>query len=193
MLSLKERIDLLEKDLKVTPPRINVYRDLPFAILRYEPEAEWDLRRELRLLATRLEQAGKRVLLVSMAELLWQAIDETEGMEAIVELEKRRGFDVAQRQVTTYLSHRAWRPLPDLVSQRLQALDPKRDIVFLTHASAMGPAIYQMSQLLDLMQGRTEVITILCYPGTIEGTTGLRFMDLKDREALGNYRVKIHG
>ena len=70
---------------------------------------------------------------------------------------------------------------------------PERDIVFLTHAGAMGPAIYQMSQLLDLMQGRTAVTAILCYPGTIEGTTGLRFMDLKDREALGNYRVKIYG
>lgn len=193
MLSLKQRIDLLESDLKVTPTRITVYRDLPFAILRYEPEAEWDLRRELRLLATRLEQAGKRVHFFSMADFLWQAIDETEGMDAIVGLEKERGFEIAQRQVTTYLSHRAWRPLPDLLAERLDGLDPKNDIVFLTHAGAMGPAIYQMSQLLDLMQGRTGVTTILCYPGTIEGNTGLRFMDLKDREALGNYRVKIYG
>jgi hypothetical protein len=43
------------------------------------------------------------------------------------------------------------------------------------------------------MQGRTRVITILFYPGTLDGTTGLRFMALKDREALGNYRVKIYG
>lgn len=193
MLSLKERIDLLENDLKVSPPRISVYRDLPFAILRYEPEAEWNLRRELRLLATRLEQAGKRVHFVSMADLLWQSIDETEGMDAIVDLEKERGFEIAQEQVTVYLSDRDWRPLPDLLAGRLQGLDPKRDIVFLIRAGAMGPAIYHMSRLLDEMQGRTEVITILCYPGTIEGTTGLRFMDLKDREALGNYRVKIYG
>ncbi len=39
----------------------------------------------------------------------------------------------------------------------------------------------------------TRVTTILLYPGSIEGTTGLRFMDLKDRDALGNYRVKIYG
>ena len=57
----------------------------------------------------------------------------------------------------------------------------------------MAPGIYHMSKLLDDMQGRTEVTTILLYPGSIEGTTGLRFMDLKDREALGNYRVKIYG
>jgi hypothetical protein len=50
-----------------------------------------------------------------------------------------------------------------------------------------------MSMLLDKMHGKTRVATILCYPGSIEGTTGLRFMDLKDRDALGNYRVKIYG
>jgi len=38
-----------------------------------------------------------------------------------------------------------------------------------------------------------QVTTILFYPGSIEGTTGLRFMGLKDREALGSYRVKIYG
>lgn len=47
MLSLKERISLLEADLKASPMRISVYRDLPFAILRYEPDQEWQLRREV--------------------------------------------------------------------------------------------------------------------------------------------------
>ncbi len=58
MFSLKERIELLEQDLLAAPPRINVYHDLPFAILRYDPSEEWDLRREIKLLATRLEATG---------------------------------------------------------------------------------------------------------------------------------------
>jgi hypothetical protein len=128
-----------------------------------------------------------------MADLLWEAIDTTEGLDAVVELERQQGFEVAQEQVTTYLSDRDWRPLPDLLAERLQGLDPKRHVVFLTRATAMSPAIYHMSKLLDEMQGRTRVTTILFYPGSLEGTTGLRFMDLKDREALGNYRVKIYG
>ena len=61
MSSLKDRIELLEDDLKAVPPRISVYHDLPFAILRYDPTEEWDLRREVRLLATRLETTGKTV------------------------------------------------------------------------------------------------------------------------------------
>ena len=104
MSSLKERIELLESDLKAVPPRISVYHDLPFAILRYDPAEEWELRREVKLLATRLEATGKEVHLIPMSEFLWRAIDETEGLEAVVDLERERGYRRAQEQVTTYLS-----------------------------------------------------------------------------------------
>ena len=193
MSSLKERIELLETDLKAVPPRISVYHDLPFAILRYDPTEEWILRREARLLATRLEEAGKDVHIIPLSDLLWQSIEDTEGLEAIVELERERGYVAAQEQVTTYLSDRDWCPLADLLAQRLVPCDPATSIAFLTRVAAMSPGMYHMSKLLDHMQGKTRVMTILFYPGSIEGTTGLRFMDLKDREALGNYRVKIYG
>ena len=58
MSSLKDSIDLLESDIKAMPQRISVYHDLPFAIMRYDPTDEWELRREIKLLATRLETAG---------------------------------------------------------------------------------------------------------------------------------------
>ncbi len=193
MSSLKDRIDLLEDDLKAVPPRINVYHDLPFAILRYDPAEEWELRREVRLLATRLEQTGKKVHIIPMSAFLWKAIDQSEGLAELVGLERERGYLKAQEQVTTYLSDRDWRPLANLLTERLAKLDAAKNIAFLTRVAAMSPGIYHMSMLLDQMQGKTRVTTILFYPGSIEGTTGLRFMDLKDRDALGNYRVKIYG
>lgn len=193
MPSLDANIKRLEEDLTATPVRISAYHDLPFAILRYDPEEEWDLRRRTRQLATRLGNAGKTVHIISLADLLWQAIEDTEGLDAVVELEEARGFEVAQQQVTTYLSDTDWRPLPDVLEERLKPLDPERDVVFLVRASAMAPAVYHMSRLLDEMQGRTRVTTILFYPGTLEGATGLKFMGLGSREAMGNYRVKIYG
>ncbi len=193
MLSLEERIDLLESDLKAVPMRISVYHDLPFAILRYEPDREWDVRRQARQLAIRLEQTGKQVRFLSLASLLWRAIAESEGLDAVVELEKKRGYRAAQEQVTTYLSDPDWRPLPTMIADEVWGLNPAKHIVFLTRAGAMAPAIYHMSKLLDELHGKTLVPVILFYPGTLEGTTGLRFMDLKDREAMGNYRVKIYG
>ena len=61
MSSLRDSIVQLESDLKAEPSRINVYHDLPFAIMRYDPTDEWELRREIKLLATRLEAVGKEV------------------------------------------------------------------------------------------------------------------------------------
>jgi hypothetical protein len=199
MSSLKDNIASLEGDLKAVPSRINVYHDLPFAIMRYDPTEEWELRREIKLLATRLEAVGKTVHIVSMSELLWSALgkvhekDDDEGLEAVIKLEKDRGYVEAQQQVTTYLSSKVWVPLWNLLAQRLASINPDNSVVFLTRVAAMSPGIFHMSMLLDKMHGKTKVATILLYPGSIEGTTGLRFMDLKDRDALGNYRVKIYG
>ncbi len=130
---------------------------------------------------------------------LWSALDlvhqkdDEEGLEAIIDLEKERGYEEAQRQVTTYLSNKVWVPLWDLLAKRLATINPENSVAFLTRVAAMSPGIFNMSMLLDKMQGKTRVATILFYPGSIEGTTALRFMDLKDRDALGNYRVKIYG
>lgn len=174
MLSLRERIDLLENDLKAKPLRISVYHDMPFAILRYEPSEEWVLRKELSFLATRLNSNGKDVVFISLAELLWEAIEGSEGLDILVDYERAEGFEKAQEQVTTYLSDSDYKPLRDLLADRLRSLNSEKNIVFLTRAASMAPAIYPMSRLLDEMHGRTRVTTILFYPGTLEGTTGDR-------------------
>src|SRR5438876_11033258 len=101
MSSLRDSIAPLESDLKASPPRINVYHDLPFAIMRYNPADEWELRREVKLLATRLEAAGKAVHFIPMSELLWSALDQVHrkddvvGLEAVINLEKERGYTTA--------------------------------------------------------------------------------------------------
>jgi hypothetical protein len=192
MSSLKERIEWLERELPPNPPRFKIYDDLPFAILRYAPDEEWSLRREVAHLATRLQNKGLAVVTVSLAELLWSAIEQTEGIDAVVELERSSGFLSAQNQVNVYLSDEDFCPLPRMLAERLRGLEPDRTVCFLTRAAAMAPAIYYMSKLLDEMQGRTRVPTILFYPGTLEGANTLRFMALPDRDSLGNYRVKIY-
>ena len=76
MSSLKDSIAPLESHLKSVPMQIGVYQDLPFAILRYDPTDEWELRREVKLLATRLEAVGKEVHLLPMSDLLWSALEQ---------------------------------------------------------------------------------------------------------------------
>src|SRR5258706_3915674 len=102
MLSLEDRFSLLERDLTASPMRIANHTNLPFAILRYEPDAEGVMRRHARQLAVRLEQTGKHVHTISLAQLLWEAIEQTDGLEALVGLERERGFAAAEEQPTTY-------------------------------------------------------------------------------------------
>ena len=191
--SLKERVRTLEADLKASPMRHYIYHDLPFAIFCYPPEQEWAMRHEVELLKTRLENdTHRQVVFISLAELMWRAIDESEGLEAVVELERREGFEAAQLQIQDYLSDPDWRPLPDLLAERLAELDPNRHIAFIIRAGALAPNIYRVSKLLDEMKGRTRVPCVLFMPATTERRSSLRFMGIAENEGRGSYHTKVY-
>lgn len=192
MPSFNERLSMLEDDLKVTPAKISAYHDLPFTVFYYDPKIEFQARREIKLLATRLGNAGKSAHTISLAELLWEAVDANDNIDSLADEEKQFGFERAQETVNKYLTDEAFSPLPAMLSGRLSKLDPKKNIAFLNRAAALAPSIYQISQLLGQMQSKTLVPTVLFYPGSVEGTSGLRFMDMSDRIPMGSYRVKIY-
>ena len=193
MSSLKERVKTLEADLKASPMQHYIYHDLPFAIFCYPPEQEWVMRGEIERLKTRLENDTQRTIaMVSLAELMWQAVDQSEGVEEVVIKERREGFDAAQYQIQDYLSDPDWRPLPDLLAERLNELDPDRQIAFVVRAGALAPNIYRISKLLDEMKGRTRVPCVLFMPATTEGGNSLRFMGIAENEGRGSYHTKVY-
>lgn len=192
MSSLKERIKTLEADLKASPMRHYVYHDLPFAIFCYPPRDEWVMRREIELLKTRIEKdMDRQVVMLSLAELMWQAVDESEGIEEVVALEQQSGFQAAQLQVQDYLSDPDWRPLPDLLAEQLSKLSSNHHLVFILRAGALAPNVYRVSKLLDEMKGRTAVPCVLFMPATTEGSS-LRFMGIAENEGRGSYHTKVY-
>lgn len=193
MLSFNERFALLENDLKATPIRISTYHDLPFAIFQYLPKDEYKMRKEIFLLSKRLKNAGKNIVDISLAKILWEAIEKNDTIENIANDEKSQGFLKVQDIIYTYLTDVDFTPLPDLLSEKLSLCDPKNDIAFIVRAACLAPSIYPISQLMSQMQGRTAVPSVLYYPGCREeGTTGLRYMCIEDRVTIGSYRVKIY-
>jgi len=197
MLSLKDRIELLENDLKMNPPAFTMSSDLPFAIFRYDPqlenENEWQMRKEIQHLKVRVENAtGRQITILPLSTLFWQSIEESEGVETIVQLEKERGFEAAQEQVSVYLSDPDWRPLPDLLKEAAVQMDPRKEFVFFTRCSTFAPHMYRVSSLLEQLMGKTKVPAVLFYPGSWRGS--LNYMSMKsDEQPLGSYRVKIYG
>lgn len=180
----------LEPILRLEDPRpqLSAYHNMPYAIFRYPPQDEFPLRREVTLLRTRLEHAGKRVTVISLAQCLDDALRRA-GLtpQRISQAEKQTGVEKMADTVHAILSHR--HPLDSLVAERLPALpDPLRDVVFLTRAGSLFP-FYRTSSLLEQLQGTVHVPSVLFYPGELDGAAGLRFMGLLDAEH--NYRPKI--
>jgi hypothetical protein len=161
---------------------------MPYAIFHYPPEEEIPLRGELALLRTRLEQIGKRVTTISLAECLADAL-AAEGLttERIASAEKRTGTEKMVDTIHMIISRR--RPLDDLVAARIpEDADPTRDIVFIVRAGSLFP-FYRTSSLLEQLKGKLEVPAVLFYPGELDGVAGLKFMGVL--EAEHNYRPKI--
>lgn len=184
----------LEKDLEpillqADPrPQISAYHDMPYAIFRYPPKRELAVREAVAGLRTRLENAGKDVVVISLAERLSVAL-EREGLTLprIAGAEKRTGTGRMIDTVSTILARR--QPLDELVAEALPAdADPLRHVVFLTRAGALFP-FYRTSSLLEQLKGKVRVPAVLFYPGVLDGAAGLKFMGVLDAEH--NYRPKI--
>lgn len=169
-------------------PQISAYHNMPYAIFHYPPQDEFSLRSELALLRTRLEQTGKRVTTVSLADCLADAL-AAEGLttERIAAAEMRTGSEKMVDTIHMVISRR--RPLDDLVAARVPAdADPLRDIVFIVRAGSLFP-FYRTSSLLEQLKGKLDVPAVLFYPGELDGVAGLKFMGVL--EAEHNYRPKI--
>jgi hypothetical protein len=191
MSDWKQRLtQALEPILRESDPRpkISAYHNMPYAIFRYPPDDEFALRGEITLLRTRLEQAGKRVTVISLATCLETAL-EREGItyDEIRMTEEMTGTVSMVDTIHKVLSE--CQPLDDLVAEQLpDNADPLVDVVFITRAGALFP-LYRTSSLLEQLKGKVEVPAILFYPGELDGAAGLRFMGVLDAEH--NYRPKI--
>lgn len=179
----------LEPILSLPDPRtkLSAYHDMPYAIFRYDPEDEFELRREVGMLETRLTQKGKRVVRISLAECLEEAMTSVYPLQEWFEAERQQGTQTVIETIHEVLSERT--PLVELVAKRLPAVqDPTHDVVFVLRAGALFP-VYRTFALLEQLKGRIEAPSVLFYPGVLDGASGLRFMGVL--EAEHNYRPKI--
>jgi hypothetical protein len=190
-MNWKERLKQdLEPVLASPDPRgrLSAYHDMPYAIFHYPPDVEFDLRSELDLLATRLENAGKRITRISLAECLFSAI-AAEGYSAQDMLENEPVTGVQTMVDTIHNILGSSNPLVDLVAGKLPAdQSPTKDVVLLSRTGALFP-VYRSHALLEQMKGRLNVPAVLFYPGELDGPTGLSFMGALDPDP--NYRPRI--
>ena len=190
MSEFRDRLKATLEPILASPdprPALSAYHDMPYALFRYDPEDEFELRREITMLQTRLEQKAKRVARISLAECLEAAMTTFEPLDNWFEVERKHGTEAVIDTIHSTLADEV--PLVDLVAARMpDDPDPLRDIVFINRAGALYP-VYRTFSLLEQLKGEVTVPAVLFYPGTLDGAAGLRFMGVLDAEH--NYRPKI--
>jgi hypothetical protein len=164
----------------------------PFIIYQYMPDEEWQVRRDLGMLRRWLEAEPQRVACapISLAELFWQALEESGFLEELITEERNAAGDPdALREVYAAVGEILREPptMPDRVIAEVDGC-AERTAVFLYRAGALYPA-YRTSTLLDDLRSRLARPVTLLYPGRLVGEYGLSFMD-RTEPAYG-YRALI--
>jgi len=148
----------------------------PYFVYVYPPKQEYAVRNDLSDLQAWLQTQGIKSVAISLASLLWQAIDEW-GFDSITKEEHRHaGDEDALNYVLEAIAQILQGP-PSLADRVLQAIGNvhERSAVFLYRAGALYP-VFRTSALLDELRERLSCPVVLLYPGRVIGLYGLSFM-----------------
>jgi len=193
------RSDLIQDD----GPRISTMRNYRFAIVPYQPDDEFRLRREVSKLSTDLKANGWVVLSISLQSLL---LDRIRGMgDDIVQRLIARERSLAARSPERGLGYLADKLAPHIEGPNGIAADAARIIdahvkahpdsvdrtlALVGRAGALYP-FFRSSALLKHLDGRTHnVPVVLLYPGERRPEGGLSFMGELNPDR--DYRPRIY-
>lgn len=149
----------------------------PCIVYLYPPQDEYTVRAELDDLRRWLQSRDIHPVVVSLAELFWQAIDESGFAEQIEQAEKSgQGDPDVLCELHNSIRQILLQP-PSLADRVLAVLEnaPERSAAFLYRAGALYPC-FRTSSLLDELRERIQIPLALLYPGRLVGDYGLSFM-----------------
>jgi len=168
----------LGKELEAYYAGASISGTPPYVVYVYAPKEEYRVRRELMDLQQWLQVRNIHPLTISLAELFWQAIDES-GFAEQIEAEERRSPNDSDmlRELHISISQILQQPptLTERVIAAIQAIRVKRSAIFLYRAGALYPC-FRTSALLDELRERIALPVVLLYPGRLVGQYGLSFM-----------------
>ena len=97
---------VLEPILHEPDPRrqLSAYHDMPYALFRYDPPDEFELRRQVTQLETRLQNRGKRVRRIYLSECLSEAMLSQRSLDEWIAIEREQGTESTVETVHAVLS-----------------------------------------------------------------------------------------
>lgn len=201
---LREAFTALRRDLiHEDGPRISTMRNYRFAIVQYEPQYEFELRREVQQLNSDLVANGWIVLLLNLQKLFLDRVraQEDDWVARVIQMEERmdrlgpeRGLNYLKSKLTpliegpTGIAADCSRVIGDYADQHPDKID--RTLALIGRAGALYP-FFRSSALLRHLDGKTRnVPVVLLYPGERRGPTGLSYMGMLNPD--NDYRPRIY-
>ena len=168
--------------------KISDSHDWPFAIFQYEPKDEILIRKQIKLLKSRLK--NKNIIEISLADIFWDRLKKID-LNRLFESEKEHGLERTIDTIHSVLSddENEEGAIEDLIEKKLTEEYPPNTIIFLIRVGVLFP-VYRTSAILENLYQKIKMPTILFYPGTKVASHGLKFMGLT--EPNYNYRGKIY-
>jgi len=178
--------ELLEKIRD--PDALNPAKSDPIFYFVYPPALMLDIKKHLARWTTRIrEETGHEVVRISLADILWETVDQSGRWDTWLELEAEADADQINDAVRDVL--RQGNTLVDRVTEAITSA-PEGTVVLLTEAELLHP-YFRTRTIESYLHDKIKTPTVIFYPGRRSGQYGLHFLDFYPVD--GNYRSTLLG
>jgi len=170
------------------PDALNPAKSAPVFYFRYPPELMLTVKKHLpRLMSKVKQETGLQVRRVSLADVIWDIVDQSGRWADWLVLEGDADPDQINEAVRDVL--RQGDALIHRVTEAITSA-PEDTIVFLTEAELLHP--YLRTRVIEeSLHNKATVCTIIFYPGERSGQFGLKFLGFYKEDS--GYRSTIIG
>lgn len=159
----------------------------PVFYFAYPPGSMLDLKKRLPRWMSRIREAGFEVRRVSLANLLWDTVDQSGRWDIWLELEADADAEEINEAVRDVL--RQGNAFIGRVTEIVEST-PEGTVVLLTEAELLHP-YFRTRTIESRLHDKVKTPTVIFYPGRRSGQYGLHFLDFYPVD--GNYRSTLLG
>ncbi len=150
--------------------------EIPFFISTYNAKEEISQQEAIRLLKSKLDNAGVTVLEINLYDIACSILEEKGGIERMFKVEKKKSKEKFLRALQSSLNiHQVLMPR---IKELIEASNAK--VYFLTGIGASYPFIRSHNVLNNLQNVAKDCPTVAFFPGDYNGHTLNLFGLLKD-------------
>lgn len=180
--AFKELIDKIRD-----PDALNPARSAPVYYFCYRPEQMLDLKKRLPRWMSKIREAGFDVRRVSLADIIWDIVDQSGRWNIWLELETEADPEEINGAVRDVM--RQGNALINRVADEVGTAS-ESTVVFLTESELLHP--YMRTRVIEeYLHNKAAVCTIIFYPGERSGQFGLKFLGFYKEDS--GYRSTIIG